>query len=313
MKVGLISLVHEELHEPPYGHPENSSRMAIPLQVLMESTLKEGIEVLTPDAVEAADIIYQVHNKNYIERVREISEAGGGYLDGDTYVTEGTYEAAWMTASAAVWSTGELLEGRWKRIFLAGRPPGHHAERNYGMGFCIINNTAVAAEAAIKKHGLKRVAIIDWDVHHGNGTQRTFYERDDVLFISLHRYPFYPGSGATAEKGESRGENYTLNIPLPAGSDDEIYIGEFKKRAIPALMRYEPEFIIITAGFDAHEEDPLGGMRMTEQGFGEMTRLLVEVAEQFCEGRILSLFEGGYSPQGNSLSLNQHIRELQRD
>lgn len=313
MMIGLIPLIQENLHDPEYGHPENSIRMKIPLDFLLSSDLKAELKILDPEPVEAADIIYRIHNPHYLDQVKTLAESGGGFLDGDTFVTSGTYQAAWQTAAASVWAVREILSRRQKRIFLAGRPPGHHAEQNFGMGFCIINNTAVAAETAVVEFGLKRVAIIDWDVHHGNGTQHTFYERDDVLFVSLHRFPFYPGSGASAERGEGKGLNYTLNIPLPAGSDDEIYLGEFVKRVIPRLIEYRPEFIIITSGFDAHKEDPLGGMRATEEGFALMTRRLVSLANEYCEGRILSLFEGGYSPQGNTVSLYQHIKELQKN
>ncbi len=313
MMIGLIPLIQEDLHDPEYGHPENSIRIKIPLDFLLSSDLKAELKILEPEPVEASDIIYRIHNPHYLGQVKTVAESGGGFLDGDTFVTPGTYQAAWQTAEASVWAVREILSQRQKRIFLAGRPPGHHAEQNFGMGFCIINNTAVAAETAVVEFGLKRVAIIDWDVHHGNGTQHTFYERDDVLFVSLHRFPFYPGSGASAERGEGKGLNYTLNIPLPAGSDDEIYLGEFVKRVIPRLIEYRPEFIIITSGFDAHKEDPLGGMRATEEGFALMTRRLVSLANEYCEGRILSLFEGGYSPQGNTVSLYQHIKELQKN
>lgn len=311
--IGLIPLIQEDLHDPEYGHPENSTRMKIPLDFLLSSDLKAELKILEQEPVEASDIIYRIHNPHYLDQVKTLAESGGGLLDGDTFVTPGTYRAAWQTAAASVWAVREILSRRQKRIFFAGRPPGHHAEQNFGMGFCIINNTAVAAETAVVEFGLKRVAVIDWDVHHGNGTQHTFYERDDVLFVSLHRFPFYPGSGASAERGEGKGLNYTLNIPLPAGSDDEIYLGEFVKRVIPRLIEYRPEFIIITSGFDAHKEDPLGGMRATEEGFALMTRRLVSLANEYCEGRILSLFEGGYSPQGNTVSLYQHIKELQKN
>ncbi len=313
MLIGLIPLIQDELHEPEYGHPENSARMKIPLDFLLASDLKADLKILKPEEVKISDILHRIHNPNYLRQVETVADSGGGFLDGDTYVTPGTYRAALGTAAAAVWAVREILTGKEKRIFLAGRPPGHHAEQNFGMGFCIINNTAVAAETAIVEFGLKRVAIIDWDVHHGNGTQHTFYGRDDVLFVSLHRFPFYPGSGASAEKGEGKGRNYTLNIPLPAGSDDEIYLGEFTKRVTPRLIEYRPELIIITSGFDAHTEDPLGGMRVTAEGFGLMTNRLVSLANEYCEGKIFSLFEGGYSPQGNTVSLYQHIKELQKD
>jgi acetoin utilization deacetylase AcuC-like enzyme len=312
MKIGLIALVQDEKHQAPAGHPETAHRLVFALNHVMNSDIASSLISYIPLEVEAGTIIGKIHDEKYISILKKTAENGGGYLDGDTYVTTGSFAAAWETAETAVAAVNDIIGGKFKRIFLAGRPPGHHAEYNHGMGFCLINNTAVAAEAAVTNHKLARVAIVDWDVHHGNGTQHSFYDRSDIYFISLHRYPFYPGSGATSERGTGKGEGFTLNIPLPQGTGGEIYLRAFAEKIIPALEKYAPELIIITAGFDAHRDDPLGGMDLDGEIFGEMTRQLVNVANQFCDGRILSLFEGGYSLPGNAQSLYFHLTELMR-
>jgi len=312
MKAALIQLIQEDKHPAPVGHPENANRMKYAVEYVLDSDIAGDIEIFKPGKVDT-DCIYNIHQQEYLDRIRTLSENGGGYLDGETYAGSQGFGAAWQTASAAIAGVDAIINERYKRIFLAGRPPGHHAEYNHGMGFCIINNAAVAAEALIENHKIKKVAIIDWDVHHGNGTQNIFYSRSDVMYISLHQYPFYPGSGAASDSGSGEGIGYTLNIPLPGGSGDDIYLQRFKDVVIPELERYEPEFIIISCGFDAHNDDLLGGMNITEQGFGEMTSLLVDLADRFCGGRIFSLFEGGYTPTANAASLYCHLKELQRN
>lgn len=282
------------------------------MDYVLQSDIADRIDTLVPGDVDTSSI-YSVHSRDYLDSAREIAASGGGYLDGDTYTSADSFEAALETASAAVAAADSIITGEFKRIFLAGRPPGHHAEYDRGMGFCIINNAAVAAEHLIMNHDLKRVAIVDWDVHHGSGTQHAFYNRGDVYFVSLHQYPFYPGSGAEAERGEGEGNGYTLNIPLPGGCGDEKYLDEFEKKVISGLTRFDPEFIIISCGFDAHRDDPLGGMNVTERAFGEMTAMLVELAEKCCDGKILSVLEGGYNGAANSRCLFNHLKEMQSD
>lgn len=312
MKVALIQLIQEDKHPAPSGHPENPERMKHAVEHVLDSDISGDIEMINPTTTKT-DCIYNVHQKEYLDRVKAVSEMGGGYLDGETFAGSQGYNAAWETASAAIASVEAIINKRYKRIFLAGRPPGHHAEYDHGMGFCIINNVAVAAEALIANHKLNRVTIIDWDVHHGNGTQNIFYSRPDVLYVSLHQHPFYPGSGATTERGAGEGDGCTLNVPLPGGTGDEVYLQKFEEIIIPKLERYKPEFILISCGFDAHRNDLLGGMNLTEQAFGAMTSVLVDVADEFSGGRIFSLFEGGYTPAANAASLYYHLKKLQRD
>lgn len=312
MKVGLIRSVQEDKHPAPPGHPENAERLNRALEYVLKSDVADELVEFSPEGADV-NCIYNIHDRDYLDRARDVSSHGSGNLDADTYVNRGSFEAAWQTASAAIGAVDVIMRGDFKRVFLAGRPPGHHAERNRGMGFCIINNVAAAAEALIVNHELKRVAIVDWDVHHGNGTQHAFYSRSDVFYISLHRYPFYPGSGATAERGTGDGEGYTLNIPMLGGTGAEAYLKAFNEKVIPQLEKYEPEFILISCGFDAHIGDPLGGMAMTEEAYGEMTRLLVNLSRKYFDGRVLSVFEGGYNPTSNGLCLYHHLKELQKD
>ncbi len=310
MKIGLIDLVQEGKHQAPPGHPENAHRVTFAVNHVLNSDIAQNLVSYKPNSADALPLVQRIHEKSYIALLKAASEQGGGFLDADTYVTENSFDVAIETAAAGIAAIDDIASGKFKRIFVSGRPPGHHAEHNRGMGFCLINNTAVAAEAALVRHKMERVAIIDWDVHHGNGTQHTFYDRDDVFYISLHRYPFYPGSGATAERGEGKGTGYTLNVPLPQGSKNGLFYTAFREKIIPALEKYRPEVIIITCGFDAHRDDPLGGMDLDETAFGEMTRQLVEVADNYAGGRILSFFEGGYSLSGNAVSLYCHLKEL---
>ncbi|MCX6827156.1 MAG: histone deacetylase [candidate division Zixibacteria bacterium] len=312
MPTGLIQLIHEEKHQAPAGHPENAERLKKALEYVISSDIGHNLVTVAPGGADSS-AIYEVHSQKYLNHLRMAAERGDQYLDEDTYLTTGSFAAAWETALAAVAAVDLIFSNRYKRLLLAARPPGHHAEYDRGMGFCMINNTAVAAEQACLKYGIKRVAVIDWDVHHGNGTQNIFYNRSDVFYISLHRFPFYPGSGKMNERGVSEGQGYTLNIPLPAGANDEVYLAAFDKIVVPAMEDYQPEFIVITAGFDAHRHDPLGGMNLTEYIFGIITQRLLKIANKYADGRVLSILEGGYNPLANALSLYCHLKELQEN
>ncbi len=312
MNIGLVQLIHEEEHKAPAPHPENPGRMKSALEYVLRSDISEKIENLGPGKVDES-AIHKIHFPDYIQYLKKVSDVGGGFLDSDTYISGGSYEAAMTTARAAIGAADAIMEKRYNAIFLAGRPPGHHAEQDRGMGFCLINNAAVAAEHLVKNHGLKKVAIVDWDLHHGNGTQHIFYNRSDVFYISLHQYPYYPGSGGASETGKEEGEGFTLNLPMPGAADHDRWMTEFNDFVVSALDKYQPEFIIISAGFDGHKDDPLGGLNLTERTYGEMTQALKVISKKYGEGRILSLFEGGYDPKANGLSLYEHLKELQKD
>jgi len=279
-------------HNDP-GHPERKDR----LQRIMQSLESSGtLARLTP--IEATPLDLELlstrHDPNYIKQVEMVAESGGGMLDPDTYVNAHSYEAALMAAGGLINAVEAVLLGQVDNAFALVRPPGHHALRGRGMGFCLFNNVALAAQYAIEKHHLSRILIADFDVHHGNGTQDAFYERDDVLYFSTHQYPHYPGTGHWKERGRGEGEGYTVNVPLPYGVGDEGYAQAFEEILLPLARRYNPALILVSAGYDAHWADPLAGMRLSTTGFHRLTTTLVSLAEELCQGRLVLTLEGGY-------------------
>jgi acetoin utilization deacetylase AcuC-like enzyme len=203
-----------------------------------------------------------------------------------------------------------VLSGEVRNAFCAVRPPGHHATADRSMGFCLLNNVAIAARYIQKRHKLPKVLVVDWDVHHGNGTQEMFYADPSVFYFSVHRYPFYPGTGSAEQHGAGKGKGATLNVPLPAGSGDREFLRAFSEKLVPAAGQYHPDFVLVSAGFDAHRDDPLGGMRVTTEGFAEMTRIVKRIAEEHCQGRLVSVLEGGYDLDGLAASVAAHLRIL---
>lgn len=287
-------------------HVEHPSR-ALAIQ---ERLSQSGLLANRPDMyVQSAStlLLERVHDRRYLEALERFSRQGGGWIDSDTYVGPDSVDIAKLAAGAASGVVQQVVSGRAKRGFALGRPPGHHATRARAMGFCLYNSIAAAAETALEA-GLERVAIIDWDVHHGNGTQDIFYERRDVLFVSIHQYPFYPGSGSASERGQGNGEGYTINLPLGARAGDGSYLSLFDEVIAPALRAYEPELLLVSAGFDAHVRDPLGGMRVTDQGFAELAERAVAIAEELCGGRIAAVLEGGYDVDALARSVEAVIR-----
>lgn len=298
-----------EEHKTGYGHPERPERLPVAMKALSESGLLESVEVLSPrDAT--VDEIELVHSPKYIEQVREVSLSGGGHLDMDTAVSGETYAAALKAAGALLDSVDWCLEGESRRTFCMVRPPGHHALPSRGMGFCIFNNVAVGARYAQARKGLKRVMIVDWDAHHGNGTQDTFFDDASVLYVSIHQYPHYPGTGWVDETGKSRGEGYTLNFPFPAGTGEEFYLEALERVIIPAGRRFEPELLLVSAGYDSHAGDLLCSMRLNDDSYGKMTRSLVGFSEDCCSGRLIVTLEGGYNLNAEARSIVQTVAGL---
>ncbi|MDT8316515.1 MAG: histone deacetylase [bacterium] len=242
------------------------------------------------------------HTLSYIEMLERM---GAGSLDADTVVSAGSHETALLAAGGCLNMVDAVMEGDISSGLALVRPPGHHAESGRGMGFCLFNNIAIAARHLIGRHGAKRVAILDWDLHHGNGTQHSFYGEKEVLYISLHQSPCYPGTGMLTETGEGDGEGFTLNLPIPQGVGDRGYVRAFKELFIPAMTAYGPDIILVSAGFDSHRFDPLGGMEVSAGGFGEMTRLLMNRADDLCGGKIAFFLEGGYSLDGLAESVKE--------
>ena len=238
------------------------------------------------------DALEAIHAPRYLDSIKELSARGGGYLDFDTALSSDSWEAATLAAGAAIGAVESALEG--PAAFAIARPPGHHAGRDYGMGFCLVNNAAVAAEYA-RSRGLARVAILDWDVHHGNGTQDIFYGSEEVLYLSAHQSPFYPGTGDAREVGEGRGEGFTANVPLPGRSGEDLYAEAFAGFFIPILREFRPGLILVSAGYDAHADDLLGGMRLTADSFGRFASALAAVTREVGAAPPAFLLEGGYN------------------
>ena len=290
-----------DAHVPPHRggyHPERPERLLAAREATetAQTSLEEGgLGILwKPVRVRAAteDELARVHLAEYIEMLGKVA-GKSGYLDPDTYVNEKSVAAAKNAAGALVEMVDAITRGEHARGVALVRPPGHHARPGQAMGFCLVNNVAVAAAHA-RARGLERVAIVDFDVHHGNGTQEIFYRDPSVLYVSTHQYPFYPGTGAEEERGEGEGKGATLNVPLGAGSGDAEYRDAFERHVLPALARFEPELVLVSAGFDAAVGDPLAEMRLSSEAFGWMTRELGKVADATAKGRMLLALEGGY-------------------
>ena len=310
MKVAIF--YHESFlkHLESYRHVESPERLRAIVNRLKSSPLKDSFEFIQPGPATREQIEF-AHEKSYVDSVLSLKVKEPVILDwGDTVATEHSIEAALRAAGAGVEACEMVLEGRFKRAFCAVRPPGHHAERSKAMGFCIFNNIAIAAYYLLETKGFERVAIVDWDVHHGNGTERIFSEDKRVLYISLHQYPHYPGTGSAGFTGIGSGVGYTLNIPMKFGSDSNDYIESFEKKVIPALEDYRPQFLLISAGFDAHEDDPLSGIRLKSKDFGRMTEMVVDVAERHSQGRVVSFLEGGYDVDALAEAVEYHISAL---
>jgi acetoin utilization deacetylase AcuC-like enzyme len=290
--MSLIVITSERFaeHMTPPGHPEAPERAEV-MDVVAAEWRARGGEVVAPREA-SREQLARVHAGDHLRRMAETAGISVA-LDPDTYTSPDTYEVALLSAGAAVDAVERVMGGSHKRAFVLSRPPGHHAEHDRAMGFCLYNNVAVAAAHA-RSLGARRVAIVDYDVHHGNGTQHIFENDPDVLYISMHQFPYYPGTGAAGEIGTGAGAGRTVNIPLEVGATDDDYRVVFDQVVLPVLNQFEPDIVLVSAGFDAHERDPLGGVRLTTPAFAAMTAALREVAERCCAGRLVAVTEGGY-------------------
>jgi acetoin utilization deacetylase AcuC-like enzyme len=293
MSVVLVTSDRFADHLTPPGHPERVER-AETMQVVASRWRQQAGVVTTPREATDEDLL-RVHGAAYVEALKK-ARGRTGMLDADTYLSPESDEVARLAAGAVLTAVDYALEAPGQRAVALVRPPGHHAEANRGMGFCLYNNIAVGAAWA-RARGLARVAIVDYDVHHGNGTQWMFYDDPTVLFVSSHQYPFYPGTGAAGETGKDAGIGYTVNFPLEAGATDADFDRVYSAAVIPLLEQFRPELVLVSAGFDAHERDPLGQMRMTTDGFGVLSTRLLRAADQWCQGRVVFVSEGGYDTQ----------------
>ena len=297
-------------HQTGPGHPEKPQRLAAIVQRLKEGGLLPELVTLKPSPA-SQEWLTTVHTPEYVERVRKSCDQGAQYMDSsDTPISAESYEVAVAAVGGVLSAIDAVMEGKARNAFCAVRPPGHHALKDRAMGFCLFNNVAIGARYIQKKHGLKKVLIVDWDVHHGNGTQEAFYDDPTVLYFGVHQYPFYPGTGSAEERGRGKGLNYNVNVPLRAGSGDKDFEKAFREKLMPAALDFHPDFVLISAGFDAHEDDPLGGMKVTARGYGQLTRIVKGLAETFCKGRLVSVLEGGYSLEGMAESVEAHLKVL---
>jgi len=282
-------------HVAPAGHPERPERLDAVRSALDART--EPLARIAPRAASVEEIL-RVHSRTHFDEVNRVAREAPARLDADTYVSSASFDVALLAAGASIELAKRVATGDAASGFAAVRPPGHHAESDRAMGFCLFNNVAIAARALQHDLGLERILILDWDVHHGNGTQHFFEADDSVLYVSTHQFPFYPGTGSVGETGVGAGEGFTLNIPLPAGCGDAEYLGVFQRLVAPAVSAFRPETILVSAGFDAHRDDPLAAMDATSAGFRGMTSIIRSLADDISGGRLAFILEGGYSATG---------------
>jgi acetoin utilization deacetylase AcuC-like enzyme len=296
-------------HLPGDSHPERPERIQVLLD-LAESLDPRKFALLSPRAASRADV-EQIHGVDHVRLIESTSALNHFALDGDTITSRDSFGVALLAVGGFLNLLDSIAAKESANGFALVRPPGHHALRNRAMGFCLFNTMAIGAEYLKRNHGAKKIMIVDWDVHHGNGTQDAFYNDPSVLFLSTHQFPYYPGTGAVNEIGSGAGEGYTINVPLPAGCADREYLQVFQDVVVTAAEKFRPDWILVSAGFDPHRRDPLGGMGVTEAGFGAMARTLVGLASKFAEGRIAFLLEGGYDLAGLRNSVAAVLAELQ--
>jgi len=304
MSTGIVKDWQYMEHNMGAFHVESPQRIEAIYQMIEKEISFPYLEI-EPCPAKREEIL-MVHSSSYFQIIKETSGKERVTLDPDTSTSPRSYEVALLAAGGLLKATDLIMAGKIKNGFALVRPPGHHAEASRAMGFCLFNNVAIAAEYLIKKYSLKRILIVDWDLHHGNGTQHSFQNRNDVLYFSTHQYPHYPGTGYWDETGEGAGEGFTVNVPLAAGKTNEDYLFIFQKILAPITTAYKPEFILVSAGFDIYRDDPLGGMQITEEGFGALTYELLSLAHDFCQDKILFTLEGGYNLQG----LQQGVKHI---
>jgi acetoin utilization deacetylase AcuC-like enzyme len=307
MKTAFASDARFLDHDTGVGHPERAARISHTLGFLdaqswFSSLLKVSATVCEPDA------ILSMHDPELLARAKSSCEQGRPYLDSpDVAISADSFEIARLAVGTMLTLSDRIISGEVDNGFALIRPPGHHAEHGEALGFCLFNNIAITARYLQKHHGLEKILIVDWDVHHGNGTQHLFEEDPSVFFISTHQYPHYPGTGSRSETGIGAGNGATLNCPMNAGAGDEDYRAAFQEKILPAIHDFKPDMILISAGFDAHRADPLGAINLSTEQYGWMTARLMECADQYCHGRLLSALEGGYDLDALAQSVATHL------
>ncbi len=291
------------------NHPENARRMDAVTNALREKLSQESIAWSDPRPATLEEL-QLVHSEEYIQSIETLAKNGGGRADPDTVVSASSYEIARLSAGAFLTAVDSVCKGKCRRAFVVSRPPGHHAFPNKAMGFCIFNNISLAARYAQKKYEIGNILILDWDVHHGNGTQHIFYEDDTVFYISTHQYPHYPGTGSSEEKGRGKGKGYTQNLPFPAVTPADKIVQAVEESLDKIVAEFKPQLFLISAGFDGHRDDYLGNWLLLEEHFAELTKMVVNHANQYASGKIISCLEGGYNLTSLAASSVYHCKEL---
>jgi acetoin utilization deacetylase AcuC-like enzyme len=310
----LTGIVRDDVflrHDMGRYHPENPRRLEVIYSVV--DRLRDDLN-LVEIPVRSAEIaeIARNHSPEYVEKIAATAGKRSTYLDPDTSTSADSWDAASKAVGGLLNLVDAVVRGEVRNGFGLVRPPGHHAEWDRAMGFCLFNNIALAARHALAEHGMERIAIVDWDLHHGNGTQHSFYDDPRVLFISTHQYPHYPGTGSIEETGKGKGEGFTVNVPLGPGAGDEEFVAIVQSVVVPVLRSYKPEFVLLSAGFDAHARDPLGALGITEQGYGDMLKLLMDAAGEVCSERLILTLEGGYDLDALASSVGVVLSTLAR-
>jgi len=308
-KTGILKDKRYLDHDMGAYHPESPQRLEVIYDMLEEPDMK-GLFIEIPARKAEREELESIHSSQYIDLIASSEGKDSMYLDGDTRTSSGSYDAALLAAGGFCEALSMVNSGKLRNAFGLVRPPGHHAERSQAMGFCIFNNIAIGARYAQKRLGIERIIIIDWDLHHGNGTQHSFEDDSSILYFSTHQYPFYPGTGSHNEVGIGKGEGFTMNVPLPPGYGNGDFIAIFERILKPVALEFKPDMILVSAGFDIYEKDPLGGMHVTPEGFAGMTRSLMNIADACCDGKMAVALEGGYHIRGQRDSVKAVLKEL---
>jgi acetoin utilization deacetylase AcuC-like enzyme len=308
-RTGIVADDRYMEHDMGFGHPENPERLKVIYNMLRQEDMAGQFISIPPRRAEKDELLW-IHTADYVDRLTATEGQAHVVLDPDTSASPGSYEAAVLAAGGVCKAVSMVVRGALDNAFALVRPPGHHAERSRAMGFCLLNNVAVGAEYARKVLGLRRVLIVDWDLHHGNGTQHSFEDDSSVLYFSTHQFPYYPGSGAFEQVGIGKGEGFTVNFPLSPGYGDGEYAAIFERILKPIAFEFAPELILVSAGFDIFEGDPLGGMRVTPVGFAGLTSTVMNIADYCCGGKVVLTLEGGYDLDGLRDSVRMVLKEM---
>ena len=308
-KTGIVKDTRYLQHSAGFAHPESPERLAAIYEMLDNPLMSWKFTHIEPREATHKEI-ETIHSPSYVKFIASTAGQRCVFLDPDTATSPETYEIAKLAVGGVCNAIDEVMEGKVDNAFAFVRPPGHHAEKDAAKGFCVFNNIAIGAMHAILKHGLKKILIVDWDLHHGNGTQHSFFNDPRILYFSTHQYPYYPGTGDVLEIGRGPGEGYTVNVPLREGAGDASFVAIFRRILQPVALEYKPDLILLSAGFDIYFQDPLGGMRVTPEGFAAMMRVLLNIADVCCQGRLVAVLEGGYHVSGLTRSVKAVLEEM---